>query len=103
MTSSARFSISNDVARVEGVIDFTSVVALQVEGGKWLKEKAPASCSVDFSGVTQCNSAATALLLDWLRIGKGLNKQIRIVKVPQRLRDLMALAGLEDVLAAEVV
>jgi anti-anti-sigma factor len=103
MTHTARLNISNDIARVEGVIDFSSVVALQLEGTKWLKEKAPAVCTVDLSGVSQCNSAATALLLDWLRMGKKLNKQIKIVQVPQRLRDLMKLAELEDVLAAEVL
>ena len=103
MTHTARLNISNDIARVEGVIDFSSVVSLQLEGAKWLRDKAPASCTVDLGGVTQCNSAATALLLDWLRIAKGLNKQIRIVQVPQRLRDLMKLAGLEDVLVAEVL
>ena len=101
--NAAKITISNDAAFVEGVIDFSTVVALQLEGAKWLKDKAPVSCTVDLSGVSQCNSAATALLLDWLRIAKGLNKQIRIVQVPQRLRDLMKLAGLEDVLAAEVL
>jgi anti-anti-sigma factor len=103
MTNTAKLIITNDVARVEGVIDFSTVVALQLEGAKWLNEKAPANCTVDLSGVSQCNSVATALLLDWLRIGKKLNKQIKIVQVPQRLRDLMKLAELEDVLSSEVL
>jgi ABC-type transporter Mla MlaB component len=102
MTSSATLNISESVARVEGVVDFDSVVSLKTTGEQWLKGNAPAACSFDFSGVSDCNSAATALLLDWLRTAKILNKQVTIVQVPTRLRDLMTLAGLEDVLAKEV-
>ena len=106
--SKAKLSVSNELALIEGVIDFSSVVGLNLAGEQWLKTQASLgpgtheqSC-FDFGGVTECNSAATALVLQWLRTAKSLNKQIRIVNVPQRLRDLMVLAGLEDVLSSEV-
>jgi len=67
-----------------------------------LSSKAPASVCHDFGGVSECNSAATALLLEWLRIAKPLHKKVKITEVPKRLRDLMVLAGLEDILSTEI-
>lgn len=102
MSSIAKLKINNEVARIEGVIDFVSVVHLHVLGEQWLANEAPNICCFDFSEVSECNSAATALLLAWLRIAKQHNKKINIIGVPKRLRDLMVLAGLEDILATDI-
>ena len=103
MNEMAKLNIDKDSVRIEGVIDFSTVVELRDAGTQWLKNSAPAQCQIDFSGVTELNSAATALLLDWLRLAKELKKELAITQVPQRLRDLMQLAELEDVLASEMV
>jgi phospholipid transport system transporter-binding protein len=84
---------------VDGVLDFASVIPLEKEGETWLREQAPASCRLDLSGVSGCNSAATALLLSWLRTARAAGKTLAVDNVPQGLRALMHLAGLEDVLA----
>ncbi len=103
MNEIAKLNIDKDSARIEGVIDFSTVVELRDAGTQWLKNSAPAQCQFDFSGVEACNSAATALLLDWLRTASAVKKDLAITHVPQRLRDLMQLAELEDVLAGEMV
>lgn len=103
MSKLASLSFDKDSARIEGVIDFSTVVELRDAGERWLKDQAPAQCCFDLSGVKECNSAATALLLDWLRTAKAEKKELAITHVPQRLRDLMQLAELEDVLAKKIV
>jgi phospholipid transport system transporter-binding protein len=86
--------------RVEGVLDFNTVIPLEPRGAAWLREQAPAACRLDLSGVTRSNSAGTALLLSWLRAAHAVDKNLAIENVPQSLRGMMHLAGLEDVLAA---
>lgn len=102
MVSKANLVMDKDSARIDGDIDFSNVVELRNQGAQWLKGSAPQKSCFDFSGVQACNSAATALLLDWLRTAKEVNKEITIENVPHRLRALMQLAELEDVLAEEI-
>ena len=98
MSGKASLHIDGDLARIEGDIDFSTVLALRDAGDKWLKAEAPQQCRLDLSRVDECNSAATALLLDWLRTAATLDKSLSIDNVPERLRALMRLAGIEDML-----
>lgn len=49
---------------------------------------------VDFSGVTRCDTAAVACILDWLRTARGAGRDLRLVALPV---DLHSLAGLYNV------
>jgi len=84
--------------RVAGGIDFASVLLLEREGEAWLKGQAPAECRVDLSAVSSCNSAATALLISWLRTATAAGKTLAIEQVPQNLEALLRLGGLDDLL-----
>lgn len=98
MTPGADLTFTDDSMQLAGVLDFVSVVPLQRQGDAWLKERAPKACRLDMGGVTRCNSAATALLLAWLRTAAAAGKSLRIEHPPESLCSLMQLAGLDKVL-----
>ncbi len=98
MTERAQLSFSEDTLYVEGIVDFSTVVDLQTRGDLWLRNTAPQTCRLDLSKVVRCNSAATTLLLCWLRTAQRLDKQLLIGQVPAALRSLMDLGGLESLL-----
>ena len=83
---------------VEGEVDFATVVALCTEGTQWLRTTAAATCRIDFSRVSQCNSAATTLLLHWLRAAQSVNKTVTIDNIPHTLQSLLKLGGLDNLL-----
>jgi phospholipid transport system transporter-binding protein len=54
--------------------------------------------NLDFSGVKQANSAALALLLEWLHFAKQCQKPISFNQLPAQLRSIASVAGIEELL-----
>jgi phospholipid transport system transporter-binding protein len=54
---------------------------------------------VDLEGVTEVDSAAVSLLLEWRRAAASANRQIEYIHLPANLRSLAALYGVADLLA----
>ncbi len=100
MTAAASLSFEGDCMRVEGTLDFATVIPLETQGKAWLREQAPAVCRLDLGAVANCNSAATALVLSWLRTAHAVGKKLSIENVPESLRGQMQLASLDDILSA---
>ncbi len=100
MSELAELAFDAERMRVSGVVDFATVVALEAQGEKWLREQAPQRCRLDLGGVSHCNSAGTTLLLSWLRAARSVGKDLAVENVPATLRKMLLLAGLEDVLPA---
>ena len=95
MSAGARLAVDGDCMRVSGELDFATVIPLQPEGDQWLRTQAPAACRLDLGDVTRSNSAATALLLAWLRTAAAAGKTLRVENVPEPLRGLLHLASLD--------
>ena len=55
---------------------------------------------VDLAGVTEVDSAAVSLLLEWRRAAKRANRHIEFVNLPQSLRSLADLYGVSDLITA---
>ncbi|MEY6432802.1 STAS domain-containing protein [Thioalkalicoccus limnaeus] len=87
------------VARVEGDLDFVSVVPL-VKLPDWLftETKDPV---IDLAGVEHANSAGVALLLEWMADARRDGRRLRFVNLPDSLRRLAALSHLEALLGIE--
>ena len=54
---------------------------------------------IDFSGVTAVDSTAVALLLDWSRKARSAQVAVEFVALPDGLRQLIAVYGVEDILS----
>ena len=54
---------------------------------------------VDLSGVTEVDSAAVSLLLEWRRVAARANRHIQFVDLPQNLKTLADLYGVSHLIA----
>jgi phospholipid transport system transporter-binding protein len=55
---------------------------------------------VDLSGVTDVDSSAVSLLLEWRRQGLAANRRVEYVNLPSNLKSLADLYGVSDLLGA---
>lgn len=101
MGNQAQITTSGDTLAVAGRVDFSNVVQLYEQGDTWLQVSAPGDCRLDFGGITQCNSAATTLLLSWLRSGSRCGKNISVANIPATMESLMDLGGLLKVVSVQ--
>jgi phospholipid transport system transporter-binding protein len=83
-------TVQGDRLVVTGALSMSTVAAVLEDGRKAL---ASAISAVDVSGVTEVDSAALALLLDWRR---AANKPITIVGMPAGLASLAVLYDVKD-------
>ncbi|NKF23885.1 STAS domain-containing protein [Solimonas marina] len=56
------------------------------------------AATLDLAGVTHCDSAGAALLLELRRRALSKGNTLRLVNAPQQLRDLTDFFGIADVL-----
>ena len=56
--------------------------------------------TVDLSGVTEVDSAAVSLLLEWRRAAAAVNRRIEYTNVPANLRSLADLYGVAGLIGA---
>lgn len=54
---------------------------------------------LDFSGVTSSDSAALALLIEWIRMARARGIQIAFTRLPGQLLALAGISDLDDVFA----
>ncbi len=80
------------VVRMDGALTMRTVAGLI---DRALPE---GDCVVDLAGVTEADSAALALLLEWLRRLKARGNTLSVTGMPDGLKSLIELYGLDEVL-----
>jgi phospholipid transport system transporter-binding protein len=80
---------------VTGPVTMSNIGALVAEGGRVL---AAADITVDLSGVTEVDSAAVSLLLEWRRQALRAKRKIRFVNIPANLKSLATVYGVTELL-----
>ena len=91
--------ISCDGARctVQGPITMGNVTAVLAESSALFSSP---SVVVDLSGVTDVDSAAVSLLLEWRREAAKANRRIDYTNVPANLKSLAELYGVSHLIGA---
>ena len=56
---------------------------------------------IDLSGVTKVDSAALALLIEWLRQARRQKHSIRIEGIPDKLLSIARLTGVEEIILTQ--
>jgi len=83
---------------VQGPITLDGVVALLDTGNQLFT--AP-EVAVDLAGVTDVDSSALSLLLEWRREAGRNGRKIRYLNIPANLQSLAKLYGITELLSAE--
>ena len=81
---------------VQGPITMDNVVSLLEQGRDQL---AAAPATIDLSGVTEVDSSALSLLLEWRRDAARSGRSVRFEGLPRNLQSLAELYGVTELLA----
>jgi phospholipid transport system transporter-binding protein len=82
---------------VQGPITMGNVTAVLAESSKLF---ASSNLLVDLAGVTEVDSAAVSLLLEWRREAAKANRRINYANVPANLKSLAELYGVSHLIGA---
>lgn len=79
--------------------------AIVIDGVGKLLENGRARCAandvtLDFSGATELDSSALALILEYRRAAEAAGRRLSVVNVPASLKTLADLYGVTDLIAA---
>ena len=97
MTTASLEALGNGRFRVSGVLDASTTAAvLSASQERFANEK---SIDVDFSSVTESDSAGLALLIEWMRAARRQHQKLRFANVPQQVAALARISEVDDLLA----
>jgi phospholipid transport system transporter-binding protein len=82
---------------VEGPVTMANVTGLLAQATHLF---GVADVLVDLSGVTEVDSSAVSLLLEWRRAAQAAARRIEFVNIPPNLKSLADLYGVADLLGA---
>jgi phospholipid transport system transporter-binding protein len=82
---------------VRGALTMTNVTRVLEESANLFRDT---RLVVDLAGVTDVDSAAVSLLLEWQRQARAVNRHIEYVNLPPNLRSLADLYGVSELLSA---
>ena len=83
--------------RVEGPVTMANVTGLLAESGRLFNS---ADVVVDLAGVTDVDSSAISLLLEWRRSARAVSRRVEFVNLPPNLKSLADLYGVTQLLGA---
>jgi phospholipid transport system transporter-binding protein len=87
---------SDDRCTLQGPVTLASVDSLLEEGAR---NMTAADVTIDLAGVTEVDSTAVSLLLEWRRQAAAASRTVRYVNLPANLRSLAELYGVTELLA----
>lgn len=88
---------SEDLFAVAGDLDFESVPALALESQQ-LFRAGNRAFTVDLSAVERADSAALALLIQWLRNAEEQQQVLTLKNVPKNLISIAAVSNVDEFL-----
>jgi phospholipid transport system transporter-binding protein len=83
---------------IRGVFGFSTVSEI-LERSRKLFEGVPV-IKVDFSGVTDADSAGLALLLEWVSWARSAERELRFFDVPPQIQAVARISEVEEILHA---
>lgn len=83
---------------VQGPITLESTLALLAQGREMFTSP---QITVDLQGVTEVDSSALSLLLEWRREAAGSGRSIRYLNLPANLKSLAELYDVTELISAE--
>lgn len=98
MNGKASISQNQDSLLIAGQLDFDTVVSLWNDSLPLIKNRQ--KLDFNFSQVSSADSAALALLIEWLKYAKRENKSISFQDIPAQLMAIASVADIADLLKA---
>ena len=101
MSETAISESSPGNVKLSGVIDFRSGPALRKSGQKLIRSSKATDLLLDCSAVEKSSSVGVSLLLAFMRDAAAAGKQLSFCGLPEDMRQIAQVSGLEDLLPLE--
>lgn len=98
MTYAAVIKYENDCLRIAGDLNFLTVPKLSAQSSVLLEQCR--QLHFDLKKIHSSNSAALALIIEWIQYAKRTNKPISFSNVPAQLVAIAAAVGIEGFFSA---
>lgn len=85
---------------VEGDMLVTDALSLRSQG-EALLDSLSSPVTVDLAKADHVGSAGVSVLLCWMRKAEALGKQLVVVNMPDKMRDVSRVSGLEGLLGVK--
>lgn len=96
MTDNGFTARDNGLFEVSGRMTFQTVPQFMAHTHEWL-QGGSGQVTVDMHGVTLADSAGLALMLEWLQMARAAKREIVFTHIPDQVRDLIHVNGLQRV------
>jgi phospholipid transport system transporter-binding protein len=83
---------------VQGPLTFATARLAAEQGGQAIRSAASAALVVDCAGVSPCDSAGLAVLLEWLGVARALQRTLRYENLPAGVLSLARISDLDELL-----
>lgn len=83
---------------IRGPVTMANVQSVLAEGRKLFTG---AAVTVDLSGMTEVDSSAVSVLLEWLRAAAADNRRIEFRGLPENLKSLISTYGIQEIIPVD--
>ncbi|MBL4762293.1 MAG: STAS domain-containing protein [Gammaproteobacteria bacterium] len=94
--TTAAIKFENNQFYVSGVLCFDSVGDLNKQSRSLFLQAS--NIHLDLAAVVSADSAAVAILLEWMRFAKAAGKDFKLDNIPPQILEIAAMSGVEDFL-----
>jgi phospholipid transport system transporter-binding protein len=92
-------AVAGEVLKLTGALSFETLPSVLAESAQFAaRSDLPDRLVIDFSGITDIDSSAVALLLEWRRQALARRKSLEFVNLPANLMALAELYGVADLI-----
>ena len=92
-------AVRSEVLALDGALSFESLPGVLEKSREYCaREDLPDRLTIDFSAITEVDSSAVALLLEWRREAGRRGKALHFENLPPNLLSLADLYGVTDLL-----
>ncbi|MCB1756195.1 MAG: STAS domain-containing protein [Gammaproteobacteria bacterium] len=89
---------AGDSYELAGMLNFETVPKVLAEAAGLFKQKT--GLEIDLAGVSQANSAAMALLIEWKSLAAAAGSEIRFTNIPVQIEHLAKVCRIDDLLTS---
>lgn len=88
----------NDVLAVSGNLDFSNVMSVYQKSLQAFAD-GEGVITIDFAGLQSSNSAALAIIINWMSLARKTEKTIQLKNLPADILSLAKVSGLDKIMA----
>jgi phospholipid transport system transporter-binding protein len=87
---------NNGVFNFVGELNYSAINNIVWEESKQLLEATDHPIEINLSGITRSDSTGVAFLVAWTKLAAKKNKSITLTHIPQQMRAIIRVSGLES-------